>query len=56
MSDAKIKRKSKINIFVKYLNQTHFVPTRYRVTDFDFKDILKEDNLEEAKKDRKKAL
>ncbi len=55
MSEKKIKRKTRVNVFVKYVNQCHFVPTRYKVSDFDFKDLLREDLLEEARKDRKKA-
>ena len=55
MSAKTIERKTKIGVFVKHINHSHFMPTRYRVREFDFKDILKEEAIEEAHKDRKKA-
>merc|ERR1712156_1207164 len=57
MSEKKIKSKAKIRPFVKYVNYTHLLATRFTVKeDFDFKSIVTEeavDNAEERKEMRK---
>lgn len=42
MSKSKFKRRTKIKPFVKYINYTHMMPTRY-IVDIDLKKILDED-------------
>merc|ERR1711934_1103018 len=59
MSSKKIDRKSKIKPFVKFVNYTHLLATRFTVKDdFDFKNIVTEEALEtpEARKEAVKAL
>ena len=47
MSEKKIKRKSNIKPFVKYVNYTHLLATRFSVKeDFDFSKIVTEEALE----------
>ena len=59
MSQKKIDRKTKIKPFVKFVNYTHLLATRFTVKDdFDFKNIVTEESLEtpEARKEAVKAL
>ena len=44
MGKAKIKKRSKIKPFVKFINHNHIMPTRYAV-DFDTKKIVDINNL-----------
>ena len=56
MSDKKIKRASRVKPFVKYVNYTHLLATRFTVKeDFDFKNIVTEEALE-APEERKAML
>jgi large subunit ribosomal protein L27e len=55
INKKKFAKKTGVKAFVKYINQNHVIPTRFIVTDFDFKD-LKEDTiktLEDKKTARK---
>ena len=59
MSSKKIDRKTKIKPFVKFVNYTHLLATRFTVKDdFDFKNIVTEEALEtpETRKEAVKAL
>ena len=59
MSAKKLDRKTKIKPFVKYVNYTHLLATRFTVKDdFDFKNIVTEEALEspETRKESCKAL
>lgn len=47
INKKKFIKKTGVKTFVKYVNQSHVMPTRFIVNDFDFKD-LKEDNLKSA--------
>jgi len=60
MSKEKIEKRSKMKPFLKYVNYSHLMPTRY-VVDLDLKKIiedggLKPDNRAEARKAVKKVL
>ena len=60
MSKEKIAKRSKVKPFLKYVNYSHLMPTRY-VVDLDLKKIveengLKADNRAEAKKAVKKVF
>lgn len=56
MSEKKIKRKSNIKPFVKYVNYTHLLATRFTVKeDFDLKSIVTEEALE-APEERKAMM
>ena len=59
MSDKKIKSKARVRPFVKFVNYTHLLATRFTVKeDFDFKNIVTEEAIEnpEERKAMKKAL
>jgi large subunit ribosomal protein L27e len=47
MSDAKAKKRSKIKPFIKSVNYTHMMPTRYSV-DMDIKKAVADSNLTNA--------
>ena len=56
MSDKKIERKTKVKPFVKFVNYTHLLATRFTVKeDFDFKNIVTEEAVE-APEERKTML
>ena len=56
MSQKKIDSKSRVKPFVKYVNYTHLLATRFTVKeDFDFKNIVTEEALE-APEERKAML
>ena len=44
MSKAKLKQRSKVKPFVKYVNYNHIMPTRY-VADIDLKKVLDDEVL-----------
>ena len=47
MSEKKVKSKSRVRPFVKYVNFTHLLATRFSVKeDFDFKSIVTEEAVE----------
>merc|ERR1712050_622814 len=47
MSDKKIKSKARVRPFVKFVNYTHLLATRFTVKeDFDFKSIVTEEACE----------
>ena len=49
MSAKKIERRSKVKPFVKIVNYTHLLPTRYLVAqDIDLKTVVSEDKLGSA--------
>ena len=55
MSKKKIERKSRLIPFVKFVNYTHLLATRFTVKDdFDFKNIVTEEALEN--KEERKAM
>ena len=59
MSQKKLDRKTKVKPFVKYVNYTHLLATRFTVKeDFDFKNIVTDEALENpvARKEACKAL
>ena len=61
MSKKKLTRKARVKPFVKYVNNTHLLATRFLVKDdgdFDFKSIVSEESLEnpEARKTMIKSL
>ena len=59
MSPKKIDRKTRVKPFVKFVNYTHLLATRFTVKeDFDFKNIVTEEAVEtpEARKTCVKAL
>ena len=47
INKKKFIKKTGVKTFVKYVNQNHVIPTRFVVTEFDFKD-LKDDVLKTA--------
>mmetsp|Transcript_8968 Transcript_8968/g.17983 ORF Transcript_8968/g.17983 Transcript_8968/m.17983 type:complete len:143 (+) Transcript_8968:57-485(+) len=59
MSKAKIAKRSKVKPFLKYVNFTHLMPTRYSV-DMDLKKMVDENDVKEdstqVKKDLKKVF
>ena len=48
MSKEKIQKRTKMKPFLKYVNYTHLMPTRY-VVDLDLKKIVDESGLKEGK-------
>ena len=59
MSSKKIERKTRVKPFVKYVNYTHLLATRFTVKeDFDFKNIVTSEALDapEERKNMIKAL
>jgi large subunit ribosomal protein L27e len=62
MSKKKILKRSKVKPFLKYINYTHIMPTRYVVSDIDLRTFVtpaamkKIDTKEETKKEVKKAF
>merc|ERR1711964_918034 len=55
MSQKKLKKKSKIKPFVKCVNFTHMMPTRYTV-DLDLQRIVTPEKLEEDRRDVAKTV
>ena len=59
MSKAKVAKRSKVKPFLKYVNFTHLMPTRYSV-DMDLKKMVDENDVKEdstqVKKDLKKVF
>jgi len=59
MSKAKVSKRSKIKPFLKYVNYTHLMPTRYSV-DMDLKKMIEENDVKTdavaVKKDLKKVF
>mmetsp|Transcript_31691 Transcript_31691/g.75230 ORF Transcript_31691/g.75230 Transcript_31691/m.75230 type:complete len:143 (+) Transcript_31691:23-451(+) len=59
MSKAKVAKRSKVKPFLKYINFTHLMPTRYSV-DMDLKKMVDENDVKEdstqVKKDLKKVF
>lgn len=57
MSKKKVERRSRIKPFVKLVNYTHVMPTRYTL-DADLKDTVTVDLLKDAskKKEARKAI
>mmetsp|Transcript_11705 Transcript_11705/g.15896 ORF Transcript_11705/g.15896 Transcript_11705/m.15896 type:complete len:144 (-) Transcript_11705:1572-2003(-) len=56
MSKEKIAKRSKMKPFLKYINYSHLMPTRY-VVDLDLKKIVDENQMKaEAKPEAKKAI
>lgn len=53
INKKKFIKKTGVKPFVKYINQSHVIPTRYAVNEFDFKDVT-EDVF--ASPETKKAL
>jgi len=54
MSKKKIERKTRVKPFVKYVNYTHLLATRFLIKeDFEFKDQITDDKMESA--DSRKA-
>lgn len=59
MSQKKIERRSKVKAFVKYVNYTHLLPTRYIVAqDLDLKGTIDAEkmNNKETRKTMKKEI
>merc|ERR1711924_102681 len=64
MSDKKVAKRSKIVPFVRYVNYTHIMPTRYQTPpEFPVKTLVTDDQMEkpgetrrEARKNLKKVL
>ena len=55
MSKEKIQKRTKMKPFLKYVNYTHLMPTRY-VVDLDLKKIVDESGLKEGKAEARKAI
>lgn len=55
MSKEKIAKRTKIKPFLKYINYSHLMPTRY-VVDLDLKKIVEEHGLKEGRSDARKAI
>ncbi len=55
MSKAKVTKRSKIKPFIKYINYTHLMPTRYTV-DMDLKKMVDESSFAEDPKEVKKQV
>jgi large subunit ribosomal protein L27e len=58
MSNEKIIKRSRIKPFVKYINYTHIMPTRYSVNDIDVKSVVTPDVMEkgDTKESARKSL
>eukprot|EP01120_Amphizonella_sp_Union-15-10_P010484 TRINITY_DN41_c0_g1_i1.p1 TRINITY_DN41_c0_g1~~TRINITY_DN41_c0_g1_i1.p1 ORF type:complete len:137 (+),score=26.95 TRINITY_DN41_c0_g1_i1:93-503(+) len=48
MSKKTIEKRSRIKPFIKKINYSHIMPTRYTLTDIDLKKIVSEDSLQAA--------
>ncbi|CAM9883000.1 unnamed protein product [Ascophyllum nodosum] len=55
MSKEKIKKRTKMKPFVKYVNVNHVMPTRYQV-DIDLKKTVDEAAMKDSKADVRKAV
>ncbi|KAJ1450210.1 ribosomal L27e protein family-domain-containing protein [Pelagophyceae sp. CCMP2097] len=55
MSKEKVEKRIKMKPFLKYINYSHLMPTRY-VVDLDFKKVVEENGLKEGRADAKKAI
>eukprot|EP01121_Diplochlamys_sp_Union-15-3_P022010 TRINITY_DN9239_c0_g1_i4.p1 TRINITY_DN9239_c0_g1~~TRINITY_DN9239_c0_g1_i4.p1 ORF type:complete len:138 (-),score=22.44 TRINITY_DN9239_c0_g1_i4:38-451(-) len=50
MAQKTIEKKSRVRPFFKRVNYTHFMPTRYSVTNIDFKKIVSEESFQPEKR------
>ena len=53
MGQKKIQKRTTVKTFIKCINLNHFMPTRYRLTESDTKDLrekVREDDLQNADK------
>ncbi|KAH8064362.1 ribosomal protein L27 [Aureococcus anophagefferens] len=55
MSKDKIVKRTKMKPFLKAINYTHLMPTRY-VVDLDLKKIVEENGLKEGRSEARKAI
>lgn len=55
MSKEKIEKRTKMKPFLKCVNYSHLMPTRY-VVDLDVKKIVEDHGLKEGRSDARKAL
>ena len=55
MTKEKIQKRIKMKPFLKYINYTHLMPTRY-VVDLDLKKIVEENGLKEGRSEARKAI
>src|SRR5690606_16255700 len=56
MSKKKILRRSRSKVFVKYINYTHIMPTRYTVGDIDLKSIVVPEKVDKPGTGREKVV
>lgn len=58
MSKKKINRRLRVKPFVKHVNLTHVMPTRYSVSDLEIKSFVSEDSIAtpDGKKEAKKSI
>jgi large subunit ribosomal protein L27e len=49
MHEKKQERRTRVGAFVKYVNYQHIMPTRYVVTDIDFKGIVTDEKMGSVK-------
>lgn len=55
MTKEKVTKRSKVKPFVKYINYTHLMPTRY-VVDIDLKKIVEQHGLKENRSEARKEI
>eukprot|EP01057_Protomagalhaensia_wolfi_P000504 Protomagalhaensia_wolfi_Nauph_80__503@NODE_1284_length_1612_cov_1138_977750_g991_i0_p2_GENE_NODE_1284_length_1612_cov_1138_977750_g991_i0NODE_1284_length_1612_cov_1138_977750_g991_i0_p2_ORF_typecomplete_len146_score34_33Ribosomal_L27e/PF01777_18/1_8e21KOW/PF00467_29/0_0042KOW/PF00467_29/9_2e03KOW/PF00467_29/3_8e03Peptidase_A2B/PF12384_8/0_024_NODE_1284_length_1612_cov_1138_977750_g991_i010581495 len=55
MSEAKVEKRTRVKCFLKHINYTHMMPTRYVVPELDTKTMIGETTIESAD-DKKKLL
>eukprot|EP01053_Blabericola_migrator_P007431 Blabericola_migrator_1__7430@NODE_378_length_9209_cov_129_909101_g302_i0_p7_GENE_NODE_378_length_9209_cov_129_909101_g302_i0NODE_378_length_9209_cov_129_909101_g302_i0_p7_ORF_typecomplete_len146_score33_69Ribosomal_L27e/PF01777_18/4_4e22Peptidase_A2B/PF12384_8/0_21_NODE_378_length_9209_cov_129_909101_g302_i051775614 len=55
MNAAQVEKRSKVKCFLKYVNYSHMMPTRYVVPDIDAKTMIGECTIETAE-DKKKLM